>query len=206
MNGFQEIPPFSCIKRPALCDGGRVEILQVLALYISPRHNYFGHHGMPPDENETLSRSEIVCVEGRGVEGDRFFDYKPDYKGQITFFADEIYQRLCRELGVSGISHHAFRRNVITRGVDLNSLIGREFSVQGIRFSGTGECKPCYWMNTAFHPAAEAALQGNGGLRAKILSSGKLRCSLVSEVMARHAEPSESAVEAACRGQGPKTK
>jgi MOSC domain-containing protein YiiM len=60
--------------------------------------------------------------------------------------------------------------------VDLNALIGREFEVQGVRFAGVEECRPCYWMNEAFgHPQAEDWLKGRGGLRARILSSGWLR-------------------------------
>ena len=61
-----------------------------------------------------------------------------------------------------------FRRNVITHGADLNELIDREFEVQGVRFYGTAECTPCYWMDRAFAPGAEAALLGHGGLRARI--------------------------------------
>ena len=151
-----------------------MESSRILHLFVSPMHNYFGHHGRAADEHPVEERKEVHCVAGRGIEGDRFFDYQPDYKGQITFFADEIYRQLCTELGVSGVSPSAFRRNVITQGIDLNSLIGQEFSLQGVRFLGTGECKPCYWMNAAFHPDAEARLQGYGGLRAKILTSGRL--------------------------------
>ena len=47
--------------------------------------------------------------------------------------------------------------------------------------SGEEEAKPCYWMDTAFGPGAENALQGVGGLRAKILSDGELRLSRVCE-------------------------
>jgi molybdopterin-guanine dinucleotide biosynthesis protein A len=63
---------------------------------------------------------------------------------------------------------------VITRGVELNGLIGQEFTVQGIRFFGTAECKPCYWMEQAIGLGAEAWLRDRGGLRAKILSDGPL--------------------------------
>jgi MOSC domain-containing protein YiiM len=58
---------------------------------------------------------------------------------------------------------------------NLNALIGVEFELQGIRFLGTEECKPCYWMEQAFHPGAEAAMKGRGGLRARILTDGVLR-------------------------------
>jgi len=45
-----------------------------------------------------------------------------------------------------------------------------------LRFFGVEECRPCYWMNHAFqHAGAEAAMQGHGGLRARILTSGMLR-------------------------------
>ena len=65
--------------------------------------------------------------------------------------------------------------NVITEGMDLNSLIGTEFEIQGVRFLGMAECSPCEWQDQAFHPGTEEALQGRGGLRAKILSDGVLR-------------------------------
>lgn len=148
---------------------------RILSLYVSPGHNYFGRHGKPSNRHVILSRNAIHCIKGRGIKGDRFLDYQPDYKGQITFFADEVCEDLSATLGVKGVPTSVFRRNVITRGIDLNELIGHEFTLQGVRFLGTGECKPCYWMNEAFHPDAEASLRGRGGLRAKILSSGSLR-------------------------------
>lgn len=115
------------------------------------------------------------CVAGRGIEGDRYFDCEPDFKGQITFFADEVYRALCEQFGKHDQGPSVFRRNVITRGVDLESLVGQEFEVQGVRFLGVESCKPCYWMDQAFGPGTEAALQGRGGLRARILSDGVLR-------------------------------
>lgn len=146
----------------------------VLHLYLSPGHNYFGHHGKAPGTYPMLEVPEVECIAGKGIRGDRFFDYKPDYKGQITFFAWEVYEEVCHQLGVFTKNPSVFRRNVITQGLPLHTLIGKEFELQGIRFRGTGECAPCYWMNQAFAPEAEAALQGRGGLRAQILSHGIL--------------------------------
>lgn len=150
-------------------------MIRIEHLYVSPGHNYFGHHGRAPDEHPMIEVDELECVAGRGLRGDRFFDYKPDYKGQATFFAAEIYDELCGVFQVIDREPWAFRRNIVTRGVDLNTLIGVEFEVQGVRFLGTGECSPCHWMETAFAPGAEAALKGRGGLRAKILTDGRLR-------------------------------
>ncbi|MFP5229580.1 MAG: MOSC domain-containing protein [Acidobacteriota bacterium] len=144
-------------------------------LFISPNHNFFGHHGQAPGEHPLYAMEEIECVAGRGVRGDRFFDYGDNYKGQITFFSSEVFDQVCRELGVQQRCPSVARRNVVTAGIDLNSLIGKTFRVQGVEFAGVCECKPCYWMDTAIAPGAEKALRGRGGLRARILSNGRLR-------------------------------
>jgi len=147
----------------------------VRSLYISTGHNFFGHHGQEPGEHPIEEVEEIECVVGRGIRGDRFFDYKSDYKGQITFFSIEVFAEVCRAVGTGAKSPGAARRNVITEGVDLNTLIGQRFTVQGVEFEGVCECSPCYWMDRAIAPGAEEALKGRGGLRARILTSGMLR-------------------------------
>ena len=143
-------------------------------LHISPGHNFLGHHGRAAGKSPIIEVTEIECVAGRGIRGDRFFDYRESYKGQITFFAFEVYAIICEELSVFEKPPSVFRRNVITERLDLNALIGEEFVIQGIRFRGTEECKPCYWMDQAFGPGTEELLRGRGGLRAMILSDGKL--------------------------------
>ncbi len=150
-------------------------MIQIEHIFISPGHNYFGHHGKPAGDNEVVAVDTIECVAGSGIRGDRFFNHKPDYKGQITFFSMEVFETLCEALKVSNIPPSAVRRNVFTRGVDLDHWIGKEFEIQGIRFSGSEECKPCYWMDKAIAPGAEAWLKGRGGLRARILSDGILK-------------------------------
>lgn len=144
-------------------------------LYISPEHNFFGHHGGPAGKSPILEMEQIECVAGQGIRGDRFFNYRESYKGQITFFAFETYELLCETFGVNDRPASVFRRNVIVEGMDLNALIGEEFVIQGVRFQGTEECRPCHWMDEAFAPGAEAFLRGRGGLRAVILSDGILR-------------------------------
>ena len=63
---------------------------------------------------------------------------------------------------------------VITEGIELNSLIGRRFTLDGVEFEGMEESRPCHWMNGAVAPGAEDWLRGRGGLRAKVLSDGRL--------------------------------
>jgi MOSC domain-containing protein YiiM len=117
---------------------------------------------------------QIECVAGRGIRGDRYFDFKDDYKGQITFFSLEVFEEVCSALRLENCSPALARRNVITRGADLNAMIGQEFDIQGIHFHGMEECRPCYWMDGAFAPGAHEFLKGRGGLRAKILCDGIL--------------------------------
>lgn len=144
-------------------------------LYVSPGHNFFGHHGKPAGTHPASEVEELACVAGRGIEGDRFFDYKPDYAGQITFFEAEVFEALCAKLSLTEATPAGLRRNVVTRGLELEALAGREFCLQGVWFRGAGECKPCYWMDAALAPGAEAWLRGRGGLRARILTDGILR-------------------------------
>jgi MOSC domain-containing protein YiiM len=141
-------------------------------IFISAGHNYFGHHGRAPDDFPLIEVEQIECVAGRGIRGDRFYDYRDDYKGQITFFSLEVFERLVAHFGLTDKSPGELRRNVVVSGLNLNDLIGEEFSIQNVRLRGTAHCKPCYWMDQAVAPGAEEFLQGNGGLRAQILTDG----------------------------------
>lgn len=144
-------------------------------IFTSSGHNFVGHHDQPPGEFPLEEQSEIECLAGRGIRGDRFFDFKKDYQGQVTFFAREVFDELVREFGVGAKSPGVLRRNVIVSGVDLMELIGVEFELQGMQFRGIQHCKPCDWMNVAVAPGAENyLLPGKGGLRARILSDGRL--------------------------------
>jgi MOSC domain-containing protein YiiM len=149
--------------------------MRIEAIYLSPGHNFFGRYGQAAGEHPIVAVPEVECVAGWGLKGDRFFGYRPDYDGQVTFFAMEIFEALCAELKCPDKSPSATRRNIYTRGADLNALIGTEFEVQGVKFRGMKECRPCFWMNQAFAPGAEDWLKGRGGLRARVLASGTLR-------------------------------
>jgi hypothetical protein len=165
---------------------GAVEICH---LYISPGHNFVGHHGNQPDDYPAIEVPVIECVAGRGIRGDRYFDFKDNYKGQITFFSLEVFDALCGALELHDRLPALVRRNVMTRGVDLNELIGQDFEVQGVHFHGMEECRPCYWMDRAIAPGAHEFLKGRGGLRAKILSDGILRSTFANNHPERREGP-----------------
>jgi MOSC domain-containing protein YiiM len=151
--------------------------VEIEHLYMSSDHNYFGHHGRPAGEHPIVEVAAIECRAGQGIIGDRFFEYRDGYKGQITFFSAEVFEILCHTFAVEGKSPAVLRRNVITRGQKLNELIGAEFELQGVRLFGTEECRPCYWMDQAVAPGTEKFLRGNGGLRARILTDGTIHLS-----------------------------
>ena len=143
-------------------------------IFISPGHNYFGHHGQPAGEHEIIEVEQVECVARRGLRGDRFFDFKEDYNGQVTLFSWEVFERLRNELGKPELSPAVLRRNLLVEGLDLDAWIGRRFELQGVTLEGTGECKPCHWMDQAVGSGAEEWLKGRGGLRCKIVTDGVL--------------------------------
>ena len=104
-------------------------MLCIEQLFISPGHNFFGHSGQPAGAHPVVAVERAECVAGRGLRGDRFFDYKHDYKGQITFFSMEVFDALRRELNLPDAQPQATRRNAFLRGADLNTLIGVTFEV-----------------------------------------------------------------------------
>ncbi len=142
-------------------------------IFVSPGHNYFGHEPAAPGNHPTLDVAAAQVRAGRGMEGDRYFDRGHAFDGQVTFVAWEVYRLLVEELGVD-VGAEALRRNIVVEGVPLNSLIGQEFSIEGVRFRGAKHCAPCRWMDEAAL-GARALMKGRGGLRAQVLSDGVIR-------------------------------
>ena len=143
-------------------------------IFISPGHNFFGRHGQPPGDHPAVDVGSVKCRAGWGLEGDRFYGYRPGYKGQVTFFKWETLLEAREKFGVTALSPAVFRRNVIVQGINLELLLERRFTLGGVEFEGTGEARPCHWMNQVVAPGAEDWLMGRGGLRAKVLSDGEL--------------------------------
>lgn len=148
--------------------------VEIRHLYISNGHNYFGRYGKGSLSHEIEECDSIDLVTGKGIRGDRFYDYEEDYKGQITFFDWAVYEKVKREIVKGELDPNKFRRNVMIDGVDLNALIGKKFAIDGIIFTGSCECKPCFWMDEACSEGTHEFLKGRGGLRARILADGVL--------------------------------
>ncbi len=149
----------------------------LLEIWLSGGHDFRGRHGSGRLEHDKHQVTEVECVAGMGLRGDRYFGYKENFKGQVTFFAAETVAAMREQFSLPDLSASTLRRNLVVSGIDLAAWVGKRFRFQGIDFEATEECRPCYWMDEAVAPGAEEFLKSDcrGGLRARILSDGILR-------------------------------
>ena len=131
--------------------------------------------------SEMTSRPEARAVPGKGLEGDRyccgagtFSPPVPRGDFEITLIEREQIEAFARESGLPFTSRHA-RRNIVTEGVALNNLAGKEFYVGEVRIRGIRLCEPCQHLAKASFPEILKGLAHKGGLRAQILSEGLIR-------------------------------
>lgn len=120
----------------------------------------------------------VRAVAATGLEGDRYFGHqrgggKHDSERQVTLIEAEAVDAV-RATGAAFAPGDA-RRNVVTRGVRLNELVGRTFRVGGALLRGTERCDPCSRLTRLTYRGVERDLRDRGGLRAEILESGDIR-------------------------------
>ena len=116
----------------------------------------------------------IQAIAGRGLEGDRYFDVAKKKGQQVTLIEREAVEALGRDYGVPlGVGDA--RRNLVTEGVALNHLVGREFSIGDVRLRGIRLCEPCKHLQDMTGVKVLPGLVHRGGLRAEILTGGELK-------------------------------
>jgi MOSC domain-containing protein YiiM len=119
----------------------------------------------------------VMARAGRGIEGNRYFgtDERPvDADREITLIEAEAIESLPRDASIP-FDPSESRRNVVTRGVALNDLVGRTFRVGEATLLGVRPCHPCEHLESLTRPGVLRALTGRGGLRAQILADGAIR-------------------------------
>ena len=115
----------------------------------------------------------VRAVAGRGLEGNRyFFDEAPSGRA-VTLIAAEAVEALENEHGIS-LEAAATRRNVVTRGIDVNALVGKRFRVGDVECEGVELCEPCTHLQSMTQPGVIKGLAHRGGLNADILSDGEI--------------------------------
>ncbi len=143
---------------------------EVAAIYIAPMS---GADMTPIDA--------VNAVAGRGFEGDRYFEKLGRYSDvpepgrQVTLVEMESIEAVQREHGIA-IRPGDARRNVVTRGISLNELVGREFRVGDATFIGVELCEPCaHLVSLIGDKKVLRALVHRGGIRADIVRGGTIR-------------------------------
>jgi len=124
---------------------------------------------------------QVRAIPGRGLAGDRYAEgcgtfsvhpQRPD--GELTLIQQEHVEAFATDSGLSFTSRDA-RRNLVTQGVDLNSLVGKDFQVGDVRVRGIRLCEPCNFLAKQTFPEVLEGLVHKGGLRAQILTEGVIR-------------------------------
>jgi MOSC domain-containing protein YiiM len=124
-----------------------------------------------------VEQASIRVIAGSGIEGDRYFGRQDEPGQNLTLIEIEEVEAFLREQQ-RGSDVSITHRNLLTRGVKLNDLVGVEFSIGDVRLRGVELCEPCLGMGKALASPNVTAAQvvkrfvHRGGLRADVLSSG----------------------------------
>lgn len=138
---------------------GRVE-----GIFVSPEK------GLLPEPVES-----VRALAGRGLEGNRYFFQGDAPPGTaLTLIAAEAVEAMEREHGIS-IEPRESRRNVVTRGIDVNELVGKTFRIGDVECRGIELCEPCTHLQAMTKPGIIKGLAHRGGLNADILGDGEIR-------------------------------
>jgi MOSC domain-containing protein YiiM len=127
----------------------------------------------------TRAVDQVQAIPGVGLEGDRYAlqqgtFFKPEPAFELTLIEAEALEALKRDYGVELAPGEA-RRNLVTRDVPLNHLVGQEFHIGEVRIRGIRLCEPCSHLQTLVGRPVIKGLRHRGGLRAQILSHGTIR-------------------------------
>lgn len=134
----------------------------------------------PGPGKQLIEVPEVQAVAGKGIEGDRYFSgtgefsAKPGFR-QLTLIESEALEALSRDYGMDLIPGET-RRNIVTRGIPLNHLVGAEFQMGEVRLLGKKLCEPCEHLEAVSgRHGIRKALRHRGGLRVEILNDGVIR-------------------------------
>ena len=152
----------------------------------------------PSAEAPMQSVEGARAIPGQGLEGDRYFFkqgsfYKPQPDRELTLIEAEAIEALRSDFQVE-FDLSASRRNLVTRGVPLNHLVGREFWIGEVKARGLRLCEPCSHLQRLSHPKVLPGLVHRGGLRAQILTEGMIR---IGEIVKGATDRSQSGEDVA---------
>jgi len=120
------------------------------------------------------------AIAGQGLEGDRYFTKRgafsetPGSSRDVTLIESEAVEAMNAKLGTK-FAPAEMRRNIVTRGVALNHLVGQDFRIGEVQLRGERLCQPCSYLETLTQVGVKAAMQHRCGLRAEIIVGGTIR-------------------------------
>ncbi|PKL48643.1 MAG: MOSC domain-containing protein [Candidatus Riflebacteria bacterium HGW-Riflebacteria-2] len=125
---------------------------------------------------KTVEKPSVAARAGCGLVGDRYYRANVDggNKNAITLQSIEAIEACNRQLNTC-FAPSAFRRNLITRGVELNDLLGRKFYVGDVLLYAWELCQPCDYLQKMLQAEVLTGMLDRGGLRAEILEGGEIR-------------------------------
>ena len=115
----------------------------------------------------------VEAVVGAGLRGDRHFSHGADPERHLTLIESEELERLAAEHSIV-LAPGESRRQLTTRGVRLNPLVGKRFRVGAVECRGIELCEPCNHLEGMTAPGLMRALVHRGGLNAEIISPGQI--------------------------------
>jgi len=121
-----------------------------------------------PERYELPQPVDAVEVTADGVRGDRYFGAR-----NLTLIEAEALEGLREDTGIE-LSAAESRRQVLTRGVSLNDLVGKRFTVGEVQCVGEEWCEPCSHLQGMTQPGVLRGLVHRGGLRADIVRGGRI--------------------------------
>jgi MOSC domain-containing protein YiiM len=121
-----------------------------------------------PEESALPARVDEVQVSAQGIPGDRYAE-----AGDLTLIEAEALEGLHRDAGIE-LTHEESRRQVLTRGIGLNELVGKRFTVGNVECLGVELCEPCAHLQSLTYEGVLRGLVHRGGLRAEIVSGGRI--------------------------------
>lgn len=124
-------------------------------------------------ESPLLRVEQVRTIAGIGLEGDRYFAGVGTWSSYPVRGGKDLTLIEAEVLTAVGLTGNAARRNIVTRGVHLNELVGRHFWIGDIECYGDRLCEPCTHLER-LTAVTVAALTHRGGLRADILNDGKI--------------------------------
>ena len=131
--------------------------------------------GITQDNNKEIEEvNSIEVLANKGVIGDRHFDEYNDPYNQLTLIEAENIDYYNTKYGLD-ISYKDFRRNIVTKGIQLNDLIGRKLRIGDVEVEGVDLCRPCRHLTEVLNqPSILKEFLRRGGLRCQILNSSKI--------------------------------